>query len=67
MDNAKYTRLYEEFKSDLQPDNIAEWTRMVEQWEKDYSQPDPYCIPQAGQLVIGCIAIYACLTLLLSC
>ena len=48
-DAAKYMRLYEEFKQDLQEHNVQEWLQSVRDWEKDPSRDDPYDLSSSGK------------------
>jgi hypothetical protein len=43
---AKQAQVFANF--DFDPDVTAKWTKMVEDWDKDHSQPDPYEEPKSG-------------------
>jgi hypothetical protein len=43
---AKQAQIFANF--DFDPDVTAKWTKMVEDWDKDHSQPDPYEEPKSG-------------------
>ena len=46
---AKFDRLYEAFKADLQPSTVEEWDAVITAYEADPSLPDPYYWKPTGE------------------
>jgi hypothetical protein len=47
----KHGILLARFTAKFAPDVIEKWTRMVELWDEDHSQPNPYEEPENGMLL----------------
>lgn len=47
---ALHQRLFLDFSEDIQPEHIEEWTSLVEKWEADTDEPDPYFVAPSGTL-----------------
>ncbi|OBZ74530.1 hypothetical protein A0H81_05788 [Grifola frondosa] len=45
----EHVAAFEEFTSSLPPQNVAEWTALVEAWEHDQSAPNPFEITHHSQ------------------
>jgi hypothetical protein len=39
--------------SNLQLKDVPEWERMVQAWEKDHTQPNPYTVTKSGKCLIN--------------
>ena len=57
-DYAIYHQLYNDFREDLQEDNVKEWTAQVLQWEKDTSLDDPYDLTSSGKCIAYSYVLY---------
>lgn len=49
IESKKQEKAFEDFKKDLDPENVAAWTQQVEAFEKDSTLPDPYYIQPSGK------------------
>jgi hypothetical protein len=53
----KHGNLLARFTAKFTPEVIERWTRMVEAWDQDHSQPNPYEEPENGMLLSDIIVL----------
>lgn len=44
----KHRNIFNQFSSTFRPDVVQKWERMVEDWNKDHSKPNPYAEVMSG-------------------
>ena len=49
-DMAQYTISHNEMTSTIPEETIARWEEMIQLWEADKSQPNPYEVTSSGKL-----------------
>ena len=49
----KHRKLHEEFSATFAPETVEQWSRMVDEWNKDpFNAPNPYQEPEPGENAI---------------
>ena len=53
----RFDTLFQDFVSELQPSHVAEWDKLITDYENDPSLPDPYFWKPSGTLL--CLSVTA--------
>jgi len=49
---AKHEEIFKQFTATFPVTIVKEWTEMVERWEGNASQPNPYMESESGKIII---------------